>query len=478
MVRSNLHMKKTVISVWIIFLLAIFSIAPVFGLHRNSRLGLSDKFPPQVSIVMPQNQQTVSGTITLSAQATDDIRVAKVRFKLDGAYIGNYLVAPPYSFSLNTKNLSNGFHTFQAVAWDSTKDRGISRPVTILVTGGEPPPILIAQSAPPPTPRPSPQPPSTPSPSPPSSCSSLGITTLPPRGNAAYGVPFCPLNNSTGAPQTQILIGQTTLPIVWGQPFAFSISDKMQAMSTAYAAEMFDINPNYLFALAIKESRMNCSYYGGCFQITGGFPEVRNRYPLYFDANDPEDALTSNFYTSAVIASLYIRFGEALWESLYQWISFYRAAADTEARVKIVSRGYNRGLWDTTIRDILVTNRNQCIAAPNLFQCFPNGPITSGNGIALDHAQAVTSYCRDLMHAGNFYDTTITRQEAINFVDQVLRSTFSETAPVNWNLVTTRANDTFTCLQNGSNTISFRYDFKTFLQKIKEVLPSVPAPNM
>lgn len=307
-------------------------------------------------------------------------------------------------------------------------------------------------------------------------CQSLGISPLPSHTAATYTTNYCPFDSATGAPLTQILLGQANLYPVWGENFNFTVTDKMRAMAVAYASEMFNLNPNYLNAIAVKESKMNCMYYGGCFQITGGFPEVRNRYPLYFDANDSESTLTSSFETAVVIAGLYVRFTEALWDSLYQFRAFYQNAADSETRVKLANRGYNRGPWDTAIRDMLQANRTTCQAKGDILQCFPSGSLTSPDGIALDHSQAITNYCRSLMQSNNFYDVTLTRQDITDFIERVLKPTFSQTASVNWTLVSQRANDAFGCLQNAGATISFRYDFKTLLRELKEVLPPMPGP--
>ncbi len=308
-----------------------------------------------------------------------------------------------------------------------------------------------------------------------SACSAAGISTYPSYTAATYSVNYCALDD-TGAPSTQLLLGQASLSNVWGQPLNFTITERMRAMALGYVSEMFRINPNYLLGLMIKESKGDCGYYGGCFQITGGFPEVKNRYPLYFDANDSESALINSFGTAAVIATLYIRFGEALWNRDYQWSNFYQSASDIEARAKIVSRGYNRGLWDPAIRDMLQTNRAQCQMASNTFQCFPSGDITTANGIALDHAQAVVGYCRSLMQSANFYDAQLTRQDVTDFIEQVLKPTFSQTSNVNWPQIQQQATNAFSCLQNSNGTISFRYDFKKLIQSIKQILPTVPAP--
>src|SRR5262249_2659337 len=57
--------------------------------------GLTDTTPPVVSITAPANGLTASGTITVSAAATDNVGVAGVQFLLDGAAAGAEITVPP-----------------------------------------------------------------------------------------------------------------------------------------------------------------------------------------------------------------------------------------------------------------------------------------------------------------------------------------------------------------------------------------------
>jgi hypothetical protein len=75
---------------------------------------------PAVSLTSPAAGQTVSGTITLSASASDDVGVAGVRFRLDGADLGAEDVAAPFGVSWNTTLVPNGPHTLSAVARDTS----------------------------------------------------------------------------------------------------------------------------------------------------------------------------------------------------------------------------------------------------------------------------------------------------------------------------------------------------------------------
>jgi Bacterial Ig domain/IPT/TIG domain len=94
-----------------------------------------DTTPPVVTVTAPANNATVSGTITLTATATDpDSPVSFVQFQVDGANFGGQLTTAPYSLSLNTTTLSNATHTISAVAQDPSGNVGTSATVTITVS--------------------------------------------------------------------------------------------------------------------------------------------------------------------------------------------------------------------------------------------------------------------------------------------------------------------------------------------------------
>src|SRR6266581_1688432 len=98
-----------------------------------------DTTPPTVSISSPANGATVSGTITVTANAADNVGVAGVQFRVDGANVGAEDTVAPYSVSLNTTTASNGSHTLTAIARDAAGNRTTSAPVTVNVSNGPPP---------------------------------------------------------------------------------------------------------------------------------------------------------------------------------------------------------------------------------------------------------------------------------------------------------------------------------------------------
>jgi len=79
----------------------------------------TSSIPPNVSISFPSNGITVSGTLALSASATDPVGVTGVVFKLDGKQVGSIVTSPPYTVLINTAFLSNGTHTISASAIDA-----------------------------------------------------------------------------------------------------------------------------------------------------------------------------------------------------------------------------------------------------------------------------------------------------------------------------------------------------------------------
>ncbi len=78
---------------------------------------------PTALITNPTNGSTVSGTVNVTANATDDNGVTKVEFFVDGTSIGVDQTAP-YSTSWDTTASSDGAHTVSVVATDTIGQTG------------------------------------------------------------------------------------------------------------------------------------------------------------------------------------------------------------------------------------------------------------------------------------------------------------------------------------------------------------------
>src|SRR5438105_4491268 len=59
--------------------------------------GKTDTKPPSVAITSPAANASVSGTVSVSANASDNVGVVGVQFKLDGAVLGAEDTSAPYS---------------------------------------------------------------------------------------------------------------------------------------------------------------------------------------------------------------------------------------------------------------------------------------------------------------------------------------------------------------------------------------------
>ena len=98
--------------------------------------GGTDTTAPTVALTAPASGAAVSGTVTVSATASDNVGVTGVQFKLDGANLGAVDTTTPYSIAWNTATASAGTHTLTAVATDAAGNATTSAPVTVTVGSG------------------------------------------------------------------------------------------------------------------------------------------------------------------------------------------------------------------------------------------------------------------------------------------------------------------------------------------------------
>src|SRR5205823_5843381 len=106
-----------------------------------------DGTAPTVSITAPAANATVSSTVTVSATASDNVGVAGVQFKLDGATLGAEDSASPYSVSWDTTTATNGSHTLTAVARDAAGNTATSPGVTVTVSNDTTAPVISGVAA-------------------------------------------------------------------------------------------------------------------------------------------------------------------------------------------------------------------------------------------------------------------------------------------------------------------------------------------
>ena len=102
----------------------------------------SDTTPPTTGITAPANAATVSGTVSISANATDAVGVTNVEFYQGATLLGTDTTSP-YSYNWDTTGVANGNYTLTTKAFDAAGNSSTSAGVTVAVnsTGTSPQPV-------------------------------------------------------------------------------------------------------------------------------------------------------------------------------------------------------------------------------------------------------------------------------------------------------------------------------------------------
>lgn len=106
-------------------------------------VNIVDTTPPTTSITSPAAGATVSGTITISANASDNVGVTNVEFYYGTTLIGSDTTSP-YSVSWNTTGVANGSYNLTSKAYDSAGNNTTSTAVNVTVNNVAGPPDLTA----------------------------------------------------------------------------------------------------------------------------------------------------------------------------------------------------------------------------------------------------------------------------------------------------------------------------------------------
>src|SRR5215475_3598260 len=111
---------------------------------------VKDTTPPTVSITAPANGAKVTGVVSVTAIAADNVSVADVQFEVDGAKVGAADLAAPYAYAWDSSKSTNGAHTLKAIATDGAGNTTTSAVVTVTVNNnaGDKTPPTVAITAP------------------------------------------------------------------------------------------------------------------------------------------------------------------------------------------------------------------------------------------------------------------------------------------------------------------------------------------
>src|SRR3989339_2070694 len=94
--------------------------------------------PPQVALVVPNNNSVVSGIVAIEGTATDDNGIGKVCFYIDNVIKSTDTTAP-YAYSLDTTEYANGTHTIKLIATDTIGQTAVAQ-ITVTIDNAPPPP--------------------------------------------------------------------------------------------------------------------------------------------------------------------------------------------------------------------------------------------------------------------------------------------------------------------------------------------------
>jgi hypothetical protein len=93
-----------------------------------------------ILIRTPTPGVTISGTQTVSVQATDDTKVTQVNLFVDGKIFGTLaqpVLSGYFDFAWDTTLEHNGTHTVMATAYDAVGN-ATTASITVTITGGLP----------------------------------------------------------------------------------------------------------------------------------------------------------------------------------------------------------------------------------------------------------------------------------------------------------------------------------------------------
>jgi len=93
---------------------------------------VTDVIPPAVTMTSPANNAILSGPVTISSSASDNLGVSSVEFYCNGLLLYASNVAP-YSFSWDTTTVANGNYSIVAIASDNAGNTTQSSSITVTV---------------------------------------------------------------------------------------------------------------------------------------------------------------------------------------------------------------------------------------------------------------------------------------------------------------------------------------------------------
>jgi hypothetical protein len=105
-------------------------------------VNIVDTTPPTTSLTAPAAGATLTGSVAVSANASDNIGVTKVEFYAGASLLGTDTTSP-YSISWDTNTVTNGTYSLTSKAYDTVNSTS-SSPISVTVSNIAGPPALTA----------------------------------------------------------------------------------------------------------------------------------------------------------------------------------------------------------------------------------------------------------------------------------------------------------------------------------------------
>jgi hypothetical protein len=93
-----------------------------------------DTTPPTATVLSPGANSTLTGSVTFTASASDNVGVTGVQYFLNNQAISPVLTTGNYQFTWNSSSFSNGNYTIKAIAKDAAGNAGTSAGIPVVVS--------------------------------------------------------------------------------------------------------------------------------------------------------------------------------------------------------------------------------------------------------------------------------------------------------------------------------------------------------
>ncbi len=97
----------------------------------NFSVDISTDDKPQILSINLEDNQVISGAYTIEIVCSDDVGINKVEFYIDGVLVATN-ISQPYSYVIDTSDLSMGEHTLMVVVYDTSNQTVVSQKTFIV----------------------------------------------------------------------------------------------------------------------------------------------------------------------------------------------------------------------------------------------------------------------------------------------------------------------------------------------------------